>query len=177
MVIGASRMRGWACACLVALLAACGGGDATTSLSPSASPSAPASLSASPAGRHVTLTDEECTSTPPVPLPLSAGLTQLTLLNDSSRPGVFELLRIGSTFEEFDQFLVDARARIDAGEPPPGELPNIDEEVARTRLEPGGVGVVAGHLNVGTYAVICVVVTEDDDIVTVYAVGPYTVTE
>ena len=107
---------------------------------------------------------------------LVPGSARLTLLNSAGTPANFELLRI-SSFNMFDQFLAEARRRIAAGEPPPEELPLVEEELDRERLEPGRSGELTGSLTAGVYAVVCVVLTESDDIVTVYGVGPYRVPE
>lgn len=146
-------------ASLVALLSAC-----TSVASPS-----PSSLS-----HDITLTDAGCTSTPRDGVP--PGTLRLTIENGSSGLANFELRSLDSTFAEFDAFLVDARESVDAGEPPPDELPD-SSEITRLLLESGETGVLAAELTASVYAVVCVVLDEHDDVVTVYGVGPYTVTD
>jgi hypothetical protein len=175
-------MHGYPAACLVVILAACGA-TASPSVLPSASPPASPSESpsvrpsvssaASPAGPEVTLTDAGCTSTPS---DLPPGTARFTIRNDSSSLANFELLRISGTFEEFrDQFLPDESDA--AGETPPGELANVEEEIRRLLVEPGATGTLVGGVASGLHAVVCVVLDEHEDIVIAYPVGPYTVTE
>jgi hypothetical protein len=164
-------MHAYAVASLVAILAACSG----TAASPSAPP--PASRSASPSEAaltpEVTLTDTGCTS---APADLPPGTARFTIRNDSSSLANFELLRISGTFEEFrDQFLPDESDA--AGETPPGELANVEEEIRRLLVEPGATGTLVGGVASGLHAVVCVVLDEHEDIVIAYPVGPYTVTE
>jgi hypothetical protein len=121
------------------------------------------------------MTASGCRSTPSEDL--RPGLHTLNIKNDSASLANFELLRLSESFDVFDDFLVEARKKIDAGEPPPGELPHIEEEVSRKLLEPGDSGQLAGDLEPGIHAVICVVLDEHEDIVTVFATGPFVVTQ
>ena len=105
------------------------------------------------------------------------GLTIIDIRNETAGLVNFELLRLNESFEIFDEFLIAARKKIDAGEPPPPELPHIDAEVSRKRLDPGSIGLLAGDLEPGIHTVICVVLDEHEDIVTVYATGPFVVTQ
>ena len=120
------------------------------------------------------MTATGCTAEPAT---LPKGLTIFDIRNDSPALANFELVRLNEPFDVFDEFLVDAREKIDAGEPPPPELPHIDAEVSRKKLEPGSIGQLAGDLEPGIHTVICVVLDEHEDIVTVYATGPFVVTQ
>jgi len=111
------------------------------------------------------------------PATFRKGLTIFDIRNDSPALANFELLRLNEPFEVLDEFLADAREKIDAGEPPPPELPHIDAEVSRKKVEPGRIGQLAGDLEPGIHTVICVVLDEHEDIVTVYATGPFVVTQ
>ena len=120
------------------------------------------------------MTASGCTSTSSEDL--RPGLHILNVKNDSASLANFELLRLSEPFEILDEFLAEARKNIDAGGSPPPDLPHIDAEVSRKRLEPGGTGLLPGDLEPGIHAVICVVLDEHEDIVTVYATGPFVVT-
>lgn len=176
MRIGVALKRG-SCLCLLAVLAACSGTGHSPSLmaSPSASisPLPSSSISDSPPGPEVTLTDAGCTSTPS---DLAPGTARFTIRNDSSNLANFELLRISGTFEEFrDQFFPDESDP--AGETPAGELANVEEEIRRLLVESGATGTLVGGVAPGLHAVVCVVLDEHEDIVTAYPVGPFTVTD
>jgi hypothetical protein len=84
-------------------------------------------------------------------------------------------VRLTGTFEEAAAFMDEARRAVEAGEPGPGELPFIAAQAGRQRLEAGESGEVGGTVSAGTYAVICVVLDEDDQIVGSHLVGPSTV--
>ena len=128
---------------------------------------------ASPATHGITLTDSGCTPDSAGDVP--SGTTSFDVRNDSSTgPANFELVRLSGTFDDAEQFMADVRAGVI---PPPGELPFIAEEADRTLVEPGEAGELAAALTAGAYAVVCVALDEDEDIITAYVVGPYTVDE
>ena len=119
----------------------------------------------------MTLTDDGCSGD-------SAAIPTMASINvqneTSTGPANFELVRLEGTFEEADEFLTDVREGV---EPAPGELPFIAEEADRALVEPGETGELAAEVTTGTYAVVCVALDEDEDIITAYVVGPYAVAE
>ena len=148
------------------LITGCGGGAVSSdsnSLGQTASPLSP----------HVTLTDSDCKSDSAGEV--RTGTTSFTVGNEASTgPANFELVRLAGTFEEADQFLTDVRAGLES---PPGELPFITEEADRAFVDPGGTGELSGDLIVGAYAIVCVRLDENEDIINAYVVGPYTVSQ
>jgi hypothetical protein len=146
------------------VLVAGSGGSAAPSESPSAAATGP------PPAPQVTLTDDGCSADSVGAIP--GGMTGITVHNDSSTgPANFELVRLVGTFEEAAQFMADVRAGV---EPPPGELPFIAEEADRTLVDRGETGELEADLAAATYAVVCVALDENDDIITAYVVGPFT---
>lgn len=169
MTIDPTRIRAISCTAVIVVLFLTGCGPGS---SPSATPSSLPSASAA-AEPDVTLTNSGCSAAPADPPP---GEKAIEILNSSSSLASFELLRV-SSFEDFDQYLVDSREAFAAGSPLPGGLPFIEEELGAEFAEPGATAYLTSDLTAGTYAVLCVVRDDDENIVAAYAVGPYTVSE
>jgi hypothetical protein len=141
------------------------GGSAVQSASPSVQ------VTQLPAPQLVALTDDGCSSNPAGIVP--PGVVTITVQNGTSTgPANFELVRLAGTFEEADQFLADVRSGLES---PPGELFFIAEEADRSLVDIGAAGELVAELRAGTYAVVCVPLDENEDIITAFVVGPYSV--
>jgi hypothetical protein len=123
----------------------------------------------------VVLTDEGCQRTGAESLP--AGATSIAIRNESGSLGNFELVRLEASFPELAAHVGEEQARIAAGQRPQG-IPASVTEVGRLLLNPMGSGTIEATLSPGTHAVVCIRLTaSEDEVLGVFLVGPYSVTE
>lgn len=123
----------------------------------------------------VVLTDDGCERTGAESLP--AGASSIAIRNESGSIGSFELVRLDSSFPELVAHIAEEQARIASGQPPQG-IPSSVTEVGRLLLEPMGSGTIEATLTPDIHAVVCARLTASEDaVVSIFLVGPYTVTE
>jgi len=123
----------------------------------------------------VTLTDDGCSRSGPETLP--TGSTTIAVENESGGLGNFELLRLDGSFVELVAYVAEEQARIATGQPPLG-TPATVTEVGRLLLNSMGTGVLEATLTAGTYAIVCAKLTAAQDaVLTIFAVGPYSVSD
>jgi len=123
----------------------------------------------------VTLTDDGCSRSGPETLP--TGSVTVEVRNESGGLGNFEMLRLDGSFVELLAYVAEEQARIATGQPPLG-TPATVTEVGRLLLNPMGTGVLEATLTAGTYAIVCAKLTASQDaVLTIFAVGPYSVSD
>lgn len=123
----------------------------------------------------VVLTDEGCQRTGAESLPAAA--TSIAVRNESASLGNFELVRLEASFPELVAYVAEEQARIATGQQPQG-TPSSVTVVGHLLLNPMGSGTVEATLMPGTHAVICArLATSEDAVLSIFLVGPYSVTE
>ncbi len=123
----------------------------------------------------VILTDEACNRTGTETLP--AGATSIGVRNESGALGSFELVRLDASFPELLAYILEQQARIASGQLPEG-LPPFVSVVGHLTLNPMGSGTIEAALTPGLHAVVCARLTaSEDEVLSLFLVGPYSVTE
>ena len=153
-------------------LAACDGSAAIESTTTAGTPT---TASVGPALAMATLTDTGCTAT--APQPIEAGVTAFTVQNDTPLLASFQLIRLLGSYDEFTQAWADIKEREAAGEEVDmdAELAPLIEEGERIQVEAGEPGELQSEVPSGDYAMWCITLDEDTNIVAPWTVGPYTV--
>jgi hypothetical protein len=123
----------------------------------------------------VVLTDEGCNRTGTEALPV--GATSIAIRNESGALGSFELVRLDASFPELLAYVVEQQARIASGQLPEG-FPPFVTVVGHLLLNPMGSGTIDATLTPGLHAVVCTrLAASDEAALSIFLVGPYSVTE
>jgi hypothetical protein len=156
-------------------LAACDGSAATVSTTAATGP--PTTVPEGPVAAVATLTDSGCTVT--APEPIVAGETPFTVQNDTSLLASFQLIHLLGTYDDFTEAWADIRQRGEAGEEVDMDavLAPFIEEGERIQVAAGESGELQSDVPAGDYAMWCITLDEDTQIVDPWTVGPYTVTD
>jgi uncharacterized cupredoxin-like copper-binding protein len=156
-------------------VAACDGSATTESTA--AATGTPTPASEGPAAAVATLTDDGCT--PNAGEPIVAGETTFTVQNDTSLLASFQLIRLHGTYEEFTEAWAGIRQQEAAGEEVDMDavLAPFIEEGERIQVEAGESGELRSDVPAGEYAMWCITLDEDTQIVDAWTVGPYTVND
>jgi hypothetical protein len=122
----------------------------------------------------VVLTDDGCERTGAESLP--AGTVSIAIRNESGSVGSFELVRLDGSFPELLAFIAEEQVRIASGQQPQGTASVT--EVGRLLLSSNETGTIEANLTPGTHAIVCAGLTASEDaVLSIYLVGPYSVTE
>ena len=80
------------------------------------------------------------------------------------------------SFDELNAYL---RGTLEGPEPSPGAggLPFVEEELSREVVVSGAESMQTDELSPGLFGMLCIVLDEQEDIVTVYLTGPFTVAD
>jgi hypothetical protein len=79
----------------------------------------------------------------------------------------------------FDKLNALFLGTLEGPEPSPcaGGLPFVEEELSRVVVEPGTEGSLTDELDSGQFGILCIVLDENETIVTVYLTGPFSVVD
>lgn len=141
--------------------------DASSSPSPSASPKP----------ILVMMTESGCGAAPSTVGDVDSGRNSWRLRNQSARLASFQLVQIeDGSFDDLNAYF---RGTLEGPEPSPGAggLPFVEAELSRVVVEPGAEGTLTDDLGPGLFGMLCFVLDDQDDIVTVYLAGPFSVAD
>lgn len=148
-----------------------------TAPSEQASSTASQSAAATPIAMLVTMTESGCSSAPSSIGDVNAGQNSWKLRNQSASLASFQLVRIEDG--SFDKLNALFLGTLEGPEPSPGAggLPFVEEELSRVVVEPGTEGSLTDELDSGQFGILCIVLDENETIVTVYLTGPFSVVD
>ena len=125
----------------------------------------------------VMMTESGCGAAPSTIGDVDSGRNSWRLRNQSARLASFQLVQIEE--DSFDKLDAHLRGTLEGPEPSPGAggLPFVVMELIREVVEPGAEGSLADELGPGLFGILCFVLDDQDDIITVYLAGPFTVAD